>query len=222
MTGRRVFMDGSKRRDYAFASTLGAISLLVWTASRASARDLPYGGSSLLIGLGLLAGLKHPVRRQIYDHLRLLPGDHFRSVARSLRLAVGTARYHLNALVEDGLIYKQEISGRSRYYVSGGEAELNRLYARHWEYRDVRLRVLLTLRRMESAQPATIAKVLGISRQLPSYHLRCLEKAGRVPRHGAGYRVASGRRYRGVQFRSHRSRVAPAFRGPAWQPQPRL
>src|SRR2546429_2511942 len=50
MTGRRVFMDGSKRRDYAFASTLGAISLLVWTASRASARDLPYGGSSLLIG----------------------------------------------------------------------------------------------------------------------------------------------------------------------------
>src|SRR6059036_3053830 len=98
MTGRRVFMDGSKRRDYAFASTLGAISLLVWTASRASARDLPYGGSSLLIGLGLLAGLKHPVRRQIYDHLRLLPGDHFRSVARSLRLAVGTSRYHLNAL----------------------------------------------------------------------------------------------------------------------------
>src|SRR5256884_8628879 len=151
MTGRRVFMDGSQRRDDAFASTLGAISLLVWTASGESTRDLPYGGSSLLIGLGLLAGLKHPVRRQIYDHLRLLPGDHFRSVARSLRLAVGTARYHLNALVQDGLIYKQEINGRSRYYVSGGEAEVNRLYARHWEYRDVRPRVLLTLPRMENA-----------------------------------------------------------------------
>jgi len=107
---------------------------------------------------------------------------------------VGTARYHLNALVEDGLIYKQEINGRSRYYVSGGEAELNRLYARHWEYRDVRLRVLLTLRRMDDAQPAAIAKVLGISRQLASYHLRCLEKAGRVRRHGAQYRVVSGRR----------------------------
>ena len=187
-------MDGSKRRDYAFASTVGAISMLVWTASRTSARDLPYGGSSLLIGLGLLVGLKHPVRRQIYDHLRLLPGDHFRSVARSLRLAVGTARYHLNALVQDGLLYKQEINGRSRYYVSGGEAEVNRLYARHWEYRDVRLRVLLTLRRMDNAQPATIAKVLGISRQLASYHLRCLEKAGRIRRHGAQYRVVSGRR----------------------------
>src|SRR5207247_4308554 len=187
-------MDGSKRRDYACARTLAAISLLVWTASRASPRDLPYGGSSLLIGLGLLAGLQHPVRRQICDHLRLLPGDHFRSVARSLRLAVGTARYHLNALVQEGLIYKQEIDGRTRYYVSGGELEMNRLYARHWEYRDIRLRVLLTLRQMDDAQPAMIAKVLGISRQLASYHLRCLEKAGRVRRHGAQYRVVSGRR----------------------------
>src|SRR2546428_2515213 len=194
MSGRGVFMDGSKRRDYAFASTVGAISIPAGTASGASAGDLPYGGSSLLIGLGILWGVKHPVRRQIYDHLRLLPGDHFRSVARSLRLAVGTARYHLNALVQDGLLYKQEMNGRSRYYVSGGEAEVNRLYARHWEYRDVRLRVLLTLRRMDNAQPATIAKVLGISRQLASYHLRCLEKAGRVRRHGAQYRVVSGRR----------------------------
>ncbi|OLD91512.1 hypothetical protein AUG86_01205 [Euryarchaeota archaeon 13_1_20CM_4_64_14] len=192
--GVQVLMEGWSRRDYAYASTVGAISMLVWATSRTSARVLPYGGSSLLIGLGLLAGLKHPVRRQIYDHLRLLPGDHFRSVARSLRLAVGTARYHLNSLVQDGLIYKQEINGRSRYYVSGGEAEVNRLYARHWEYRDIRLRVLLTLRRMENAQAAEIAKVLGISRQLASYHLRCLEKAGRVRRHGATYRVVTGRR----------------------------
>ena len=192
--GVPVLMEGWRTRDYAYASTVGAISMLVWATSRTSGRDLPYGGSSLLIGLGLLAGLKHPVRRQIYDHLRLLPGDHFRSVARSLRLAVGTARYHLNALVQDGLIYKQGMNGRTRYYVSGGEAEMNRLYARHWEYRDVRMRVLLTLKQMDSAQPAAIAKVLGISRQLASYHLRCLEKAGRVRRHGASYRVVTGRR----------------------------
>lgn len=192
--GVRVLMEGWNRRDYAYASTVGALSMLVWTASRTSGRDLPYEGSSLFIGLGLLAGLKHPVRRQIYDHLRLLPGDHFRSVARSLRLAVGTARYHLNALVQDGLIYKQGINGRTRYYVSGGEVEMNRLYARHWEYRDVRVRVLLTLKHMDNAQPAAIAKVLGISRQLASYHLRCLEKAGRVRRHGASYRVVTSRR----------------------------
>src|SRR2546427_529984 len=95
MSGRGVFMDGSKRRDYAFASTVGAISMLVWTASRASARDLPYGGSSLLIGLGLLVGLKHPVRRQIYDHLRLLPGDHFRSLEKAGRVRRHGAQYRV-------------------------------------------------------------------------------------------------------------------------------
>src|SRR5207245_1627713 len=105
--GVQVLMGGWSRRDYAYASTVGAISMLVWATSRTSARVLPYGGSSLLIGLGLLAGLKHPVRRQIYDHLRLLPGDHFRSVARSLRLAVGTARDHLNALVQAGRVRRQ-------------------------------------------------------------------------------------------------------------------
>src|SRR5256885_12067553 len=139
--GVQVLMEGWSRRDCAYASTVGAISMLVWATSRTSARVLPYGGSSLLIGLGLLAGLKHPVRRQIYDHLRLLPGDHFRSVARSLRLAVGTARYHLNSLVQDGLIYKQEINAPSPNYVSGGHAEVNRLYARHWQNRSICLRV---------------------------------------------------------------------------------
>src|SRR2546426_12359809 len=130
MSGRGVFMGGLGGREWGLAGGVGALSMLVWTASRTSARELPYGGSSLLIGLGLLVGLKHPVRRRIYDHLRLLPGDHFRSVARSLRLAVGTARYHLNSLVQDGLIYKQGVNGRTRYYVSGGEAEMNRMYAR--------------------------------------------------------------------------------------------
>jgi len=53
---------------------------------------------------------------------------------------------------------------------------VNRLYARHWEYRDVGCGSRW-LRRLEKAQPATIAKVLGISRQLVSYHLNRLEKA---------------------------------------------
>src|SRR2546422_59356 len=93
--GVQVLMEGWSRRDYAYASTVGAISMLVWATSRTSARVLPYGGSSLLIGLGLLAGLKHPVRRQIYDHLRLLPGDHFRCVAKAGRVRRHGATYRV-------------------------------------------------------------------------------------------------------------------------------
>src|SRR5207247_5946066 len=118
---------------------------------------------------------------------------HSSSGARSRGLTVGTARYHLDALAREGLVYKQDTNGRGRYYTRGGEAEVNRLYARHWEYRDVRLRIHGALRRLGKAQPATIAKVLGISRQLASYHLAVLEKSGRVRRQGVQYRLVKGR-----------------------------
>ncbi len=175
---------------YALFGAMGVVDSILEAMSRVAAR-FPIETTSVVIGMALMAGLKHPIRRRIYDHLIRLPGDHFRSVARSLNLAVGTARYHLDALAREGLVYKHDTNGRARYYVTGGEAEVNRLYARHWEFRDVRLRILGLLRRMESAQPATIAKSLGISRQLVSYHLACLEKAGRVRRHGAHYRLVA-------------------------------
>ena len=155
---------------------------------------IPPESTSFLLALGLMVGLNHPVRRRIYDHLRRLPGDHFRSVARSLDLAVGTARYHLDALLRDGLVYKEDTNGRARYYLTGGEADVNLLYARHWEFRDVRLRIVTTLRRLEKAQPATIARVLGISRQLVSYHLSRLEKTGGVRREGPLFRFVGGSR----------------------------
>jgi predicted transcriptional regulator len=173
--------------------TMGAIDWLLQSISGIATR-IPLQPTSFLIGAALMAGLKHPVRRQIYDHLRRLPGDHFRSVARSLNIAVGTARYHLDALLRDGLVYKQDTNGRARYYVAGGEADVNRLFAQHWAFRDVRLRIVSALRRLDKAQPATIAKVLGISRQLVSYHLACLEKAERVHRQGSQYRLAGAGR----------------------------
>jgi predicted transcriptional regulator len=168
------------------------MTFLFTLSTRSSWRFPSLQTTSLLIGLGLLVGLEHPIRRRIYDHLSRLPGDHLRSVARSLRLAVGTARYHIDALLRDGLIYKRQSNGRSRYYVAGGAAEVNRLYARHWEYRDVRLRIVDALRRLEAAPPASIAKVLGVSRQLVSYHLGVLEKSGIVRREGAEYHLVNG------------------------------
>ena len=183
-------MESTGPNGYALFGAMGVIDWILQSISRMGAR-FPIETTSVMIGMSLMAGLKHPIRRRIYDHLVRLPGDHFRSVARSLNLAVGTARYHLDALAREGLVYKQDTNGRARYYVTGGEAEVNRLYARHWEYRDVRLRILGLLRRMESAQPATIAKALGMSRQLVSYHLARLEKAGRVRRHGVHYRLTA-------------------------------
>jgi predicted transcriptional regulator len=184
---------GMRANAFAWIGFLGSLSGLGDLLGRGGGRLVSLPTLSVLMGIGLLIGLNHPARSRIYDHLRRLPGDHLRSVARSLSLAVGTTRYHLDVLRRAGLIYKRATNGRARYYVSEGEAEVNRLYARHWEYRVVRLRVLEALRRLDNAPPATIAKNLGVSRQLVAYHLASLERAGLARREGTRFQPVGGR-----------------------------
>jgi DNA-binding MarR family transcriptional regulator len=180
-------MDNSSPEVHMLVNALRNFS--TWSLSKVGAEALFGEKTSILIGLGLMIGLQHPVRRRIYDHLRRLPGDHFRSIARSLQLASGTMRYHLDTLIRNGLVFREKTNGRVRFYVNGGgeEAEFNRLYARHWSYRDLRLRVLFAVKHLEDARPSTIAKSLGISRQLAAYHLAHLEEAGQVVRRGSQY-----------------------------------
>lgn len=137
--------------------------------------------------------LDHPVRRRIYRHLLVLPGDHLRSVARSLRLRLGTARYHLAYLVRRGLVQRDAVGGRCRFYPvgDGSEDARNRLYRRHWKYREIRRRILLTVSRTRGARASAVARSLRISRQLASYHLARLAEAGLLHREGGLYRSGS-------------------------------
>src|SRR2546427_11053797 len=127
-------VESTGPNGYALFGAMSVIDWILESISRMGAR-FPIETTSVMIGVALMAGLKHPIRRRIYDHLVRLPGDHFRSVARSLNLAVGTARDHLDALARAGLGYKQDTNGPAPYYATGGEAEGDRLYARRWGYR---------------------------------------------------------------------------------------
>lgn len=126
--------------------------------------------------------LDHPARRRIYEHLLRLPGDHFRAIVRSLRLSVGVVRHHLTVLIRAGLLSESRTGGRVRYYPLGGAtaAQLSQLYQKHWRYRDLRFRVLLSVHALRKAPPAKVALSLGISRQLAAYHLSSLVKKGQV------------------------------------------
>ncbi len=128
--------------------------------------------------------LDHPTRTRIYRHLLALPGDHFRSIVRHLDLSQGTATHHLAVLVKKGLLGIERQNGRIRYYPKGegSKTDWNALYAKHWEYRDLRLRVLFVLRNIGAAKAATVARSLGISRQLAAYHLERLVDLGLVRR----------------------------------------
>lgn len=134
-------------------------------------------------------GLDHPTRRRIYRHLLMLPGDHFRSIARVLKLGHGTVIHHIEVLTHAGLIASENANGRVRYYPKGidSESERNQLFTKHWNYRDLRLRILLVLRRMGGGRPGEIARLLGISRQLVGYHLARLREMGLVDREKGRY-----------------------------------
>ena len=128
--------------------------------------------------------LDHPTRRDVYEYLLLMPGAHLRSVSRFLRLPLGTANYHLNILLSERLVRSVPDDGRRRFYPTGQKSrpELNRLYEQHWEYRDLRVRILATAKRLGKASPAKVARELGISRQRAAYHLARLRDAGLVSR----------------------------------------
>ncbi len=144
------------------------------------------------VGYTRAAGLDHPTRVRIYNHLLVLPGDHFRSIVRNLRIGVGEGRHHLNVMLRNGLVREDKANGRCRYYAEGQGpvTDRNELFAKHWGYRDLRLRVLFAVRELGNAKPSTVAKSLGISRQLAAYHLANLEELGLVSRDGRHYRAS--------------------------------
>lgn len=181
-----------------------AAGLLLFGASGAllAAGGLPDGmtlGSGVMalfpvfaVGYARAGGLDHPTRIRIYNHLLTLPGDHFRSIVRTLSIGIGEGRHHLDVMLRNGLVRESKTNGRCRYYAEGqGPAsERNDLFAKHWGFRDLRLRVLFAVRNLGDAKPSGVARALGISRQLAAYHLRNLEELGLVTREGRSYRAS--------------------------------
>lgn len=131
----------------------------------------------------------HPARIRIIAHLSILPGDHFRSIVRLLGLGIGNTRHHLNVLQDNGLLRVERHGGKIRYYLSGAgsDGERNELFAKHWSYRDLRLRILYATTSQGESTPGSIAAALGISRQLAAYHLASLVDLGLLKKEGRRY-----------------------------------
>ncbi len=137
-----------------------------------------------------VAALDHPTRAKILSHLSAVPGDHFRSIVRSIGVSVGETRHHLNILKRRGHVREERAEGRCRYYVQGPESvDRNALFEKYWELSDRRARVLGVVRERETVAPSIVATDLGISRQLAGYHLQRLSESGEIRHRGDRYRL---------------------------------
>ena len=130
----------------------------------------------------------HPTRLRILSHLEIVPGDSFRSIARSVEVSPGEARHHLNVLMRRGRVREQKGVRRCRYYVNGERnTDRNETFQAYWALRECRLRVLRAVRDRGAVTPSQVSAALGISRQLASYHLLRLAASGEVGRVGGTY-----------------------------------
>ncbi|HYM40909.1 MAG TPA: helix-turn-helix domain-containing protein [Thermoplasmata archaeon] len=138
-----------------------------------------------------LSIVDHPTRQRILAYLAMLPGDHFRSIGRTLQISMGSTRHHLSVLVKKGLVRSERMGGKLRYFAiaRGSTSPLNDTFKQYWKYRDLRMRVWSAVRQQREASPSNVAASLGVSRQLAAYHLACLEELGLVVRARGRYRA---------------------------------
>ncbi|HLF92040.1 MAG TPA: winged helix-turn-helix transcriptional regulator [Planctomycetota bacterium] len=118
--------------------------------------------------------LDHGTRERIYETIRRTPGVHYGGLRRHLELAAGTLTHHLFMLEREELVRSQRDGFRKRFYPRGradwGPAPLTAIE-----------RSIVDLVHEEPGiLQGEVASHLGISKQVASYHLRKLERLGRV------------------------------------------
>lgn len=160
--------DGSPSLLGALASVAvgAAIALVVW-------RRWPgLGLVALYARLAARRALEHPRRARMLDTLRASPGMTLAQLQRATGLSNGVARHHVALLQAAGAIRVVRDGSRRRLWPTEaprveGAPELGE-------------RVLDALAARGPMRAGELAAELGVSRQALHYHLKKLERAGRV------------------------------------------
>ncbi len=125
-------------------------------------------------------------RGQIYEYVRLNPGDSYTDIKRNICLAAGPLTYHLAVLEREELVRSVVRGSRKLFYPRGVPIPENGdgLHA-------LQTRILTTLREDPGISVNELAATLGVSRQVALYHVRRLVRAdlARLERRVARLRV---------------------------------
>lgn len=129
--------------------------------------------------------LDSPARRRICDVIAQNPGLSTRELQRNLGMANGVFEHHLHILRDRGHVVLIPFGREHGAYL----ADMPRPPARP----PLDERILTHLRQEGPATAATLARHLGIARQLAHYHLRRLAQRGAIERAQDGWRAQGGR-----------------------------
>jgi predicted transcriptional regulator len=128
---------------------------------------------------------KHPLenkmRELIYEYIELYPGENYTAIKKTLGLANGTLVYHLKILKEENLIRAVSEGRYKRFYPMGSDKlDMSRIYGHEGTQMltELEKKIIEKIEEEPEISQVEVAKSLGVSRQVVSYHIIKLAKAG--------------------------------------------
>lgn len=167
----------------AAGASFGAVALVTGAVFATEA-----GRTGLLVSLAPLFTrlqpsdiLTHDVRASVFAAIRNHPGIRFTELRKDLGISNGAMVFHLRVLQREGYVVSRVAWTKRIYYASGSVAPSVSL--------EPSSEVATLLASSPALSQSEIARRFGISRQLARYHLRALERAGRVEAQRKGREV---------------------------------
>lgn len=118
-------------------------------------------------------------RKRIYECIRNSPGVHFREIQRRTSMPIGVLEYHLNYLVERGLLSVDKQGSFSRYFPSGQvSADKQRILSALRQ--EIPRGIILYLMSHQGATHGEVLTNFRISGGTLSYHVKKLVAKGVV------------------------------------------
>lgn len=129
-------------------------------------------------------------RKRIYECVRQSPGLHFREIQRRTSLPIGVLEYHLNYLVQRGLLSLEKQENFSRYY-PGGQLGSDKQRILSALRQEIPRGIILYLLRNPGATHGELLSNFSISGGTLSYHVKKLGNKGviRVEKKGRESRL---------------------------------
>lgn len=130
--------------------------------------------------------LDNPVRSDIFDCIRKIPGIHLRALSAATGTSLGTLRYHLTILQENHTITSLNEGGHLHFYENSGTyTPMQQTVLRYLRNENTRV-ILEELLHRHASSRQEIADAVGISAPAVSWHMKRLEKDGIVRQERTG------------------------------------
>lgn len=129
--------------------------------------------------------LENDNRREVYEHVRRVPGTTLSDVVSETGIPRSTARYHVRILVHERLVRSERILGKHRLF----EQSLDDAGLRAILNEAPTATIVRAVDRHEPVQVTDVASSVGRSPSTISYHLTRLEAEGLIDKERDGPRV---------------------------------